>query len=235
MTLTEAVSGSKKPTLLELQTLVQAQQEELSAQKQSIAQLESENTALHSALQQAQQAKDEAFKILTEQNQKADEERKTQEASKGISVRSLLGFLHSYMRKQWFPFASAALTTALAAICSHSLWNDFVRIWNLLLSIAELADSALSVTSEISEALPMLLTTVLGAIGITASIWLIIRFLKVARSVYNTSLRISIGAVPLLFFTGDFWHTVCPSINLVLLYLMFQVLLTLLLFYIIKK
>lgn len=207
MTLTEAVSGSKKPTLLELQ-------QQTEEQKRTISQLEAENATLRSEIQEAQLARDEIQRAL---EAKSHEEDNSSPEPIKFPLRKTI---FAYAQKPYTPFIAAAAESITAFLVCPSLRSDASRLYESTVALLQyLNASVASITANTPNpaAYTMWAVTAILAVLCTLTICLMTFYIRQLQKHYTVPVKVIIATAPIFLLFSDCLHRITSDLNVLLL------------------
>ena len=216
MTLTEAVSGSKKPTLLELQ-------QQTEEQKRTISQLEAENAALRSEIQKAQLARDEIQRAL---EAKSREEDNTPPEPIKFSLRKTI---FAYVQKPYIPFIAAAAESVTAFLVCPSLRSDASRLYESAVALLQfLNTSVASITANTPNpaAYTMWAITAILAVLCILTICLMTFYIRQVQKHYTVPVKVIIATAPIFLLFSDYLHRIISDLNVLLLIVSSEIILS---------
>lgn len=221
MTLTEAVSGSKKPTLLELQ-------QQTEEQKRTISQLEAENAALRSKIQKAQLARDEIQRAL---EAKSHEEDNTSPEPIKFPLRKTI---FAYAQKPYIPFIAAAAESITAFLVCPSLRSDASRLYESTVALLQyLNASVASITAHTPNPATYTMwaiTAILAVLCIFATC-LITFYARQVQKHYTAPVKVIIATAPIFLLFSDCLHRITSDLNVLLLIVSSEIILSCLCFF----
>ena len=207
MTLTEAVSSSKKPTLLELQ-------QQTEEQKRTISQLEAENAALRSEIQKAQLARDEIQRAL---EAKSHEEDNSSPEPIKFPLRKTI---FAYAQKPYIPFIAAAAESITAFLVCPSLRSDASRLYESTVALLQyLNASVASITANTPNpaAYTMWAVTAILAVLCILTICLMTFYIRQLQKHYTVPVKVIIATAPIILLFSDCLHRITSDLNVLLL------------------
>lgn len=216
MTLTEAVSGSRKPTLLELQ-------QQTEEQKRTISQLEAENAALRSEIQKAQLARDKAQRAL---EAKSHEEDNTSPEPIKFPLRKTI---FAYAQKPYIPFVVAAAESITAFLVCPSLRSDASRLYESTVALLQyLNASVASITANTPNpaAYTMWAVTAILAVLCILTICLMTFYIRQVQKHYTAPVKVIIATAPIFLLFSDYIHRITSDLNVLLLIVSSEIILS---------
>ena len=207
MTLTEAVSGSKKPTLLELQQRTEEQE-------RTISQLETENAALRSKIQKAQLARDEIQRALEAKSH--EEDNTSPEPIKSPLWKSIF----IYAQKPYIPFFAAVAESVTAFLVCPSLRSDASRLYESTVALLQyLNASVASITANTPNpaAYTMWAVTAILAVLCILTICLMTFYIRQLQKHYTVPVKVIIATAPIILLFSDCLHRITSDLNVLLL------------------
>lgn len=216
MTLTEAVSSSKKPTLLELQ-------QQTEEQKRTISQLEAENAALRSEIQKAQLARDEIQRAL---EAKSHEEDNSSPEPIKFPLRKTI---FAYAQKPYIPFIAAAAESITAFLVCPSLRSDASRLYESTVALLQyLNASVASITANTPNpaAYTMWAVTAILAVLCILTICLMTFYIRQLQKHYAVPVKVIIATAPIFLLFSDYLHRITSDLNVLLLIVSSEIILS---------